>query len=76
MYLSVFQLENNAAKNLALEMQYNHVYAQYIEASQKMLEEMESAQEDESSAGNEEKANENEDRWQGEDKSSSYVSAI
>ncbi|XP_063607395.1 uncharacterized protein LOC134782014 [Penaeus indicus] len=56
------ELENNAAKNLALEMQYNNAYAQYIEASQKMLEEMESAQEDEGSVENEEKANENEER--------------
>ncbi|ROT71165.1 hypothetical protein C7M84_010530 [Penaeus vannamei] len=55
------ELENNAAKNLALEMQYNSAYAQYIEASQKMVEEMESAQE-ENSVENQEKGNENEER--------------
>lgn len=75
MYLSAFQLENNAAKNLALEMQYNSAYAQYIEASQKMVEEMESAQE-ENSVENQEKGNENEERWQVEDRSSAQVSTI
>ncbi|XP_042869229.1 uncharacterized protein LOC122251382 [Penaeus japonicus] len=57
------ELENNTMKNEALEQQYNNAYAQYIEASQKIVEEMESAQEDESSDEDEEKKeNENEER--------------
>lgn len=71
-YIPTFQLENNTMKNEALEQQYNNAYAQYIEASQKIVEEMESAQEDESSDEDEEKKeNENEERWQAEEKSCS-----